>query len=75
MCYSAKGLWPVSKINTHDMIISGTYSFYFSGDMCDIALDPNSTNQYIVWAIGGLGETAFVHFSRAECKEGDSYRL
>ena len=35
---------------------------------CDITIDPNNTDQYIVWAIGGLGETAFKHFNRANSK-------
>ena len=35
---------------------------------CDITIDPNNTNQYIVWGVGGLGETAFKHFIRANCK-------
>ena len=34
---------------------------------CDITIDPNNTNQYIVWGVGGLGETAFKHFIRANC--------
>ena len=33
---------------------------------CDITIDPDNTNQYIVWGIGGLGETAFKHFDRAD---------
>ena len=33
---------------------------------CDITIDPNNTNQYIVWGVGGLGETAFKHFIRAD---------
>ena len=37
-------------------------------DMCDINFAPSNTNQYIVWAVGGLGETAFIHFSRANRK-------
>ena len=37
-------------------------------DVCDLALDPDNENQYIVWGIGGLGETAFRHFTRAQSK-------
>lgn len=37
-----------------------------AGDACDTTIDPNNMNQYIVWAIGGLGETAFIHFNRAD---------
>ena len=33
---------------------------------CDITIDPDNADQYIVWGIGGLGETAFKHFDRAE---------
>ena len=32
---------------------------------CDLILDPDNENQYIVWSIGGLGETAFRHFKNA----------
>ena len=35
---------------------------------CDISIDPNNTNQYIVWGVGGLGETIMQHTIRAECK-------
>ena len=34
---------------------------------CDSTMDP-SQDQYIVWGVGGLGETAFKHFIRAECE-------
>ena len=37
-------------------------------DVCDLALDPDNENQYIAWGIGGLGETAFRHFTRAQSK-------
>ena len=33
---------------------------------CDRNIDPGNTNQYIVWGVGGLGETAFKHFIRAD---------
>ena len=40
-----------------------------TGDaVCDLALDPDNENQYIVWGVGGLGETAFRHFTRAQSK-------
>ncbi len=32
---------------------------------CDIPIDPLNMEQYIVWGVGGLGETAFQHFKRA----------
>ena len=36
--------------------------------VCDIDFDISNQDQYIVWAIGGLGETAFVHFVRSDRK-------
>ena len=41
-------------------------NFFLADDECDIAVNSSNTDQYIVWAIGGVGETAFVHFSRAD---------
>ena len=35
---------------------------------CDRAIDPTNQNQYIVWGIGALGETAFQHHTRASGK-------
>ena len=35
-------------------------------DRCDIDIDPDRIEQYVVWAVGGLGVTAFKHFNRAE---------
>ena len=34
---------------------------------CDSTMNP-SLDQYIVWGVGGLGETAFKHFIRANCE-------
>ena len=34
---------------------------------CDSVINPE-TEQYVVWAVGVLGETAFKHTRRAECK-------
>ena len=49
------------------MILFYKIGFCFvSDDACDLELDPNNTNQYIVWGVGGLGETAFRHFERAQ---------
>ena len=33
---------------------------------CDRPIDPANQNQYIVWSIGSLGETAFQHHTRAQ---------
>jgi len=41
-------------------------SYSIADSTCDITIDPDNTNQYIVWGVGGLGETAFKHFIRAE---------
>jgi hypothetical protein len=35
---------------------------FTAGDACDKAIDPDNENQYIVWGVGGLGDTAFRHF-------------
>ena len=35
---------------------------------CDTNFNVSNQNQFIVWAIGGLGETAFIHFERANRK-------
>lgn len=32
--------------------------------VCDIAIDLNNTEQYVIWGVGGVGETAFKHFVR-----------
>ena len=36
---------------------------------CDRPIDPTNQNQYIVWGIGSLGETAFQHHTRASSKQ------
>lgn len=36
---------------------------------CDRALNPNNTEQYIVWGVGGIGATAFRHFIRAQASD------
>ena len=33
--------------------------------LCDSTINP-SQPQYVVWGVGGLGETAFKHFKRAQ---------
>ena len=35
---------------------------------CDRPIVPSNQNQYIVWGIGSLGETAFQHHTRAASK-------
>ncbi len=35
---------------------------------CDLPIDPDNQDQYIVWGVGGLGNTAFKHFARASRK-------
>ena len=45
------------------------YNDTCAGDECDLPLDPDNEDQYIVWGVGGLGETAFQHFIRANRKE------
>ena len=46
------------------------HNIYFNidDDDCDISFDPDNANQYIVWGIGGLEETAFRHFVRSGSK-------
>jgi hypothetical protein len=39
---------------------------FAAGDECDLPLDPDNEDQYVVWGVGGLGETAFRHFIRAQ---------
>jgi len=38
---------------------------YVADSTCDIPIDPTNLNQYVVWAIGAVGDTAFKHFDRA----------
>ncbi len=44
------------------------YSHSSADNTCDLPIDPDNENQFIVWAVGGLGVTAFKHFTRADCK-------
>ncbi|XP_064398268.1 protein Skeletor, isoforms B/C-like isoform X4 [Halichondria panicea] len=37
--------------------------------VCDRPLDPDNTQLYIVWGVGGLGSTAFRHFLRAQATD------
>ena len=51
------------------MVTTAKYMPHSAADStCDVAIDPANQNQYIVWAVGGLGQTAFKHFTRAERK-------
>ena len=45
----------------------------YAGDECDKVIDPDNENQYIVWGVGGLGDTAFRHFVRAESEFGETF--
>ncbi len=38
---------------------------YSDDSSSDRPIDPGNVNQYVVWSVGGLGETAFIHFKRA----------
>ncbi|XP_064399010.1 mucin-2-like isoform X2 [Halichondria panicea] len=42
---------------------------FSTNDTCDLPVDPGNQNQYIVWGVGGLGETAFQHFKRASATD------
>ncbi|XP_064398528.1 protein Skeletor, isoforms B/C-like [Halichondria panicea] len=44
-------------------------SFSTNDSTCDIPIDPLNMEQYIVWGVGGLGETAFQHFKRASASD------
>ena len=64
-------------LHHHSLILYNNFSknyYYFlmiirtADTTCDTSIDPTNSNQYIVWAIGGLGETAFRHFIRANGK-------
>ena len=35
---------------------------------CDIPIDPDNQETYIVWGVGGMDETALKHFERSDCK-------
>ena len=56
------------------------YNYYYNifpvaDSTCDTTIDPTNMNQYIVWAVGGLGKTAFKHFTRASSKYIKDYFL
>lgn len=57
---------------SHCVILCDTVSccvILTTGDVtCDLPIDPDNEQQYIVWAVGGLGNTAFKHFARASGK-------
>lgn len=52
--------------NNNQQCVLFSRPFNTGDDVCDIPIDPSNMNQYIVWANGGLGETAFIHFNRAD---------
>ena len=57
----------VSQVVSHDWSDRFQNIWYGVGDdTCDSDIDPSNQDQYIVWANGGLGETAFIHFNRAD---------
>ena len=49
-----------------------TVIYHYPGDECDRDINPDNENQYIVWGVGGLGDTAFRHFVRAESEFGET---
>ena len=59
--------------NDDHMLLSSLYTQYqlyhlstiADSGSCDRPIDPTNQNQYIVWGIGSLGETAFQHHTRA----------
>ena len=53
------------------IIVCNVWSTY-TGDECDRDINPDNENQYIVWGVGGLGDTAFRHFVRAESEFGET---
>ncbi len=46
-------------------LVYNTYLVSIADSECDSDIDPSNTEQYVVWGVGGLGETAFKHFLRA----------
>ena len=42
---------------------------------CDRPIVPSNQNQYIIWGIGSLGETAFQHHTRAASKQVEQCHL
>ena len=47
--------------------ISLCNNFLVADSMCDLTITPDE-DQYVLWAIGGIEETAFKHFIRTEGK-------
>ena len=46
------------------LTLSHCYDYFVADEDCDLSFDPDST-QYIVWALGGIEETAFKHSKRS----------
>ena len=55
----------ISLISGSLLILTDTLIPTDAGDDCEKDIDPANVNQYIVWATGGLGETAFIHSERS----------
>ncbi|XP_064398586.1 protein Skeletor, isoforms B/C-like [Halichondria panicea] len=53
-----------SRVDTKQCV-AFSRNFSTSDDTCDLPIDPDNEEQYIVWAVGGLGNTAYKHFARA----------
>ena len=51
--------------NIEHMYNNYYYVIIYITDTCDRAFNLNEA-QYIVWAVGGIEESAFKHFTRAE---------
>lgn len=69
--YSLRRAWlhtaPPSHLFTYMFQKCYFPKFSAADTTCDNTLDPD-TPQFIVWAVGGVGATAFKHFNRASSK-------
>ena len=57
------------------LFLNSIVLFSLADSVCDIEFNANSLDRYIVWAIGGLGETAFRHFIRADSELSSVFLL
>ena len=55
------------KINFFRSYLANFFALSKGDDSCDTDFTPDM-DQYIVWAVGGLDQTAFIHSSRADRK-------